>query len=167
MCRLTTLRSISAAFTFECKQTSIAAEAVLGGLYSIRIPVSAEAMDAADCVRNHEVLSNVERTFRTRNAKCMSRQDKCVQPLPELQVSASGVGRRHQGAQGLLRPCGGSAARRVSPRVGGNARGLLAPHAGTPRGATLPCERCMAHMPSLSCPRSGHRLAYVVGHDPR
>ena len=53
------------AFKFERTQTSIAAEAALDGLYIIRTSVSAEAMDAATCVRNYKALSTVERAFRT------------------------------------------------------------------------------------------------------
>ena len=53
------------AFTFARKPTRIAAEAMLDGLYIIRTSVSAEAMDAAQCVRNYKALSNVERVFRT------------------------------------------------------------------------------------------------------
>ena len=53
------------AFTFARKPTSIAAEAALDGLYIIRTSVRAEAMDAADCVRNYKALSHVERAFRT------------------------------------------------------------------------------------------------------
>ncbi len=54
-----------AAFTFERKQTVIAAEAALDGLYIIRTSVSTDAMDAAACVRSYKALSNVERAFRT------------------------------------------------------------------------------------------------------
>ena len=53
------------AFTFERQQTRIAAEAALDGIYIIRTSVSADAMDAADCVRHYKALSNVERAFRT------------------------------------------------------------------------------------------------------
>ena len=53
------------AFTFERRQTGIAAEAALDGLYIIRTSVGADAMDAAACVRNYKALSNVERAFRT------------------------------------------------------------------------------------------------------
>ncbi len=53
------------AFTFERQQTRIAAEAALDGIYIIRTSVSADAMDAADCVRHYKALRNVERAFRT------------------------------------------------------------------------------------------------------
>lgn len=53
------------AFSFARHQDRIAAEAALDGLYVIRTSVSAEAMDAADCVRHYKALSRVERAFRT------------------------------------------------------------------------------------------------------
>ncbi len=53
------------AFTFARKPTRIAAEAALDGLHIIRTSVRAEAMDAAECVRNYKALSHVERAFRT------------------------------------------------------------------------------------------------------
>ncbi len=52
-------------FTFVRKQGSIAAEAALDGLYIIRTSVSAQQMEAADCVRNYKALANVERAFRS------------------------------------------------------------------------------------------------------
>ena len=52
-------------FTFERRPDRMAAEAALDGLYIIRTSVSAEAMDAAACVRSYKALSNVERVFRT------------------------------------------------------------------------------------------------------
>ena len=54
-----------AAFTFARNPSSIAAEAALDGLYIIRTSVSADAMDAAECVRHYKALSTVERAFRT------------------------------------------------------------------------------------------------------
>lgn len=54
-----------AAFAFERKHDSIAAEAALDGLYIIRTSVSAVQMDGADCVRNYKSLANVERAFRS------------------------------------------------------------------------------------------------------
>ncbi|UUZ77070.1 hypothetical protein LP414_06855 [Polaromonas sp. P1(28)-13] len=50
-----------AAFSFERKPGSIAAEAALDGIYIIRTSVSADKMTAADCVRNYKSLANVER----------------------------------------------------------------------------------------------------------
>lgn len=54
-----------AAFAFERKHDSIAAEAALDGLYIIRTSVPAVQMDGADCVRNYKSLANVERAFRS------------------------------------------------------------------------------------------------------
>ena len=54
-----------AAFSFERKPGSIAAEAALDGLYIIRTSVKADQMSAADCVRNYKSLANVERAFRS------------------------------------------------------------------------------------------------------
>ena len=54
-----------AAFTFERKRDSIAAEAALDGIYIIRTSVSGAQMDAAQCVRNYKSLANVERAFRS------------------------------------------------------------------------------------------------------
>jgi transposase len=54
-----------AAFSFERKPGSIAAEAALDGIYIIRTSVSADKMTAADCVRNYKSLANVERAFRS------------------------------------------------------------------------------------------------------
>ena len=53
------------AFTFARKHNSIAAEAVLDGLYIIRTSVSAEEMDAPHCVRTYKALTNVERVVRS------------------------------------------------------------------------------------------------------
>ena len=55
----------AAAFTFQRKADSIAAEAALDGIYIIRTSVSATQMDAAECVRNYKALANVERAFRS------------------------------------------------------------------------------------------------------
>ena len=54
-----------AAFSFQRKPDSIAAEAALDGLYIIRTSVPDTQMEAADCVRNYKSLANVERAFRT------------------------------------------------------------------------------------------------------
>ena len=54
-----------AAFSFQRKHDSIAAEAALDGIYIIRTSVAAAQMDAADCVRNYKALANVERAFRS------------------------------------------------------------------------------------------------------
>jgi transposase len=53
------------AFAFTRKSESIAAEAVLDGLYVIRTSVPAQTMDSADCVRHYKSLARVERAFRT------------------------------------------------------------------------------------------------------
>jgi len=52
-------------FTFARKREAIAAEAALDGLYIIRTSVSAQALDAAQCVRHYKALANVERAFRS------------------------------------------------------------------------------------------------------
>jgi hypothetical protein len=44
---------------------SIAREAALDGIYVIRTSVTAEVMDAANCVRRYKSLAQVERSFRT------------------------------------------------------------------------------------------------------
>jgi transposase len=54
-----------AAFSFQRKQDSIAAEAALDGVYIIRTSVPAAQMDAPDCVRHYKSLANVERAFRS------------------------------------------------------------------------------------------------------
>jgi transposase len=54
-----------AAFSFQRKHDSIAAEAALDGLYIIRTSVPVAQMDGADCVRNYKSLANVERAFRS------------------------------------------------------------------------------------------------------
>ena len=54
-----------AAFSFQRKLDSIAAEAALDGLYIIRTSVSAAQMAAPECVRNYKALANVERAFRS------------------------------------------------------------------------------------------------------
>ena len=54
-----------AAFSFERKHESIAAEAVLDGIYIIRTSVSADKMNAPACVRNYKSLAMVERAFRS------------------------------------------------------------------------------------------------------
>jgi len=54
-----------ASFTFARKHDAIAAEAALDGIYIIRTSVTAQQMDAADCVRNYKALANVERAFRS------------------------------------------------------------------------------------------------------
>jgi transposase len=52
-------------FTFARKTQAIEAEAALDGIYILRTNVAAERMEAAECVRNYQALSNVERAFRT------------------------------------------------------------------------------------------------------
>ncbi|MDO8813684.1 MAG: IS1634 family transposase [Gallionella sp.] len=54
-----------AAFSYQRKPDSIAAEAALDGIYIIRTSVLATQMEAADCVRNYKSLANVERAFRS------------------------------------------------------------------------------------------------------
>jgi len=54
-----------AAFSFQRKHDSIAAEAALDGIYIIRTSVPLAQMDTADCVRNYKALANVERAFRS------------------------------------------------------------------------------------------------------
>jgi hypothetical protein len=54
-----------AAFSFQRKRDSIAAEAALDGIYIIRTSVPTAQMAAADCVRNYKALANVERAFRS------------------------------------------------------------------------------------------------------
>jgi transposase len=54
-----------AAFSFQRKSDSIAAEAALDGIYIIRTSVPATQMEGADCVRNYKSLANVERAFRS------------------------------------------------------------------------------------------------------
>ena len=55
----------NAAFCFQRKADSIAAEAALDGIYIIRTSVAATQMDSADCVRHYKSLANVERAFRS------------------------------------------------------------------------------------------------------
>jgi transposase len=52
-------------FLFSRKDKSIAAEAVLDGIYIVRTSIAPEKMNAEDCVRNYKKLSQVERAFRT------------------------------------------------------------------------------------------------------
>jgi transposase len=52
-------------FSHARKHEGIAAEAALDGIYIIRTSLSAEQMDAPDCVRNYKSLANVERAFRS------------------------------------------------------------------------------------------------------
>ena len=54
-----------AAFSFQRKPDSIAAEAALDGIYLIRTSVPATQMGSADCVRHYKSLANVERAFRS------------------------------------------------------------------------------------------------------
>jgi len=54
-----------AAFSFQRKPESIAAETALDGIYIIRTSVPTMQMEAADCVRNYKSLANVERAFRS------------------------------------------------------------------------------------------------------
>lgn len=52
-------------FSFARNAESIDAEAALDGFYVIRTSVSAQTMDAPECVRHYKSLSNVERAFRS------------------------------------------------------------------------------------------------------
>ncbi len=52
-------------FTCERDTAAIAREAALDGIYVIRTSVTAEVMDAANCVRRYKSLAQVERSFRT------------------------------------------------------------------------------------------------------
>ena len=52
-------------FTFTRKPREIESEAALDGIYIIRTSVTAERMEAAECVRNYKALANVERAFRS------------------------------------------------------------------------------------------------------
>ena len=53
------------AFSFVRKHESIAAEALLDGIYIIRTSVSTDKMNAAECVRSYKSLAMVERAFRS------------------------------------------------------------------------------------------------------
>jgi transposase len=53
------------ALSWTRKFEEIASEAALDGVYIIRTSVSAQQMDAAQCVRNYKSLANVERAFRS------------------------------------------------------------------------------------------------------
>lgn len=52
-------------FSYARKNSSIAAEAALDGIYIIRTSVPATQMDAGTCVRSYKSLANVERAFRS------------------------------------------------------------------------------------------------------
>jgi len=52
-------------FSHARKHEGIAVEAALDGIYITRTSLSAEQMDAPDCVRNYKSLANVERAFRS------------------------------------------------------------------------------------------------------
>jgi len=52
-------------FIFARKHRAIESEAALDGIYIIRTSVTAERMEAAECVRNYKALANVERAFRS------------------------------------------------------------------------------------------------------
>ena len=54
-----------ASLSWVRRQDLIDSEAALDGLYIIRTSVSAEQMDAPQCVRNYKSLANVERAFRS------------------------------------------------------------------------------------------------------
>ena len=54
-----------ASLNWSRRQDAIDAEAALDGLYVIRTSLSAQRMDASDCVRSYKALSNVERAFRS------------------------------------------------------------------------------------------------------
>ena len=70
------LSILDTAFTFKRKDQAIAAEAALDGIYVIRTSVSAERMDASDCVRHYKSLAQVERAFRT-----MKSMDLKIRPI--------------------------------------------------------------------------------------
>ena len=63
-------------FSYARDQRRIAEEAALDGIYLIRTSVSAERMDAPDCVRNYKALAQVERAFR-----CLKTIDLKVRPI--------------------------------------------------------------------------------------
>ena len=54
-----------ATLAWSRRQDAIDAEAALDGLYVIRTSLSAQRMDAPDCVRSYKALANVERAFRS------------------------------------------------------------------------------------------------------
>lgn len=58
------------------KADSIAAEAALDGLYIVRTSLTAEQMDAPQCVRSYKSLAQVERAFRS-----MKTMDLKVRPI--------------------------------------------------------------------------------------
>lgn len=64
--------------TFRCErdEESIAAEAILDGIYVIRTTVSAERMSSDDVVRSYKSLANVERAFR-----CIKTVDLQIRPI--------------------------------------------------------------------------------------
>jgi Transposase DDE domain len=59
------LRIAENSFEFALKESRIAEEAALDGLYVIRTDVAKEAMSAGDTVRHYKSLSTVERAFRS------------------------------------------------------------------------------------------------------
>ena len=54
-----------ASLSWSRRQDAIDAEAALDGLYVIRTSLSAQRMEAPDCVRSYKALANVERAFRS------------------------------------------------------------------------------------------------------
>ena len=52
-------------FHYQVLAASVAAEAVLDGLYVIRSPLAPTEMDSAELVRTYKALAHVERAFRT------------------------------------------------------------------------------------------------------
>ena len=54
-----------ASLSWQRRQDLIDAEAALDGLYIIRTSVTAQQMDASQCVRNYKSLAQVERAFRS------------------------------------------------------------------------------------------------------
>jgi len=66
----------NAAFSFQRKSHSIAAECALDGIYIVRTSVSTDEMNSADCVRNYKLLVHVERAFR-----CLKTIDLKIRPI--------------------------------------------------------------------------------------
>ena len=52
-------------FTFHIRETEVAAEAALDGVYVIRTSVPSSQLDSDDVVRSYKLLSQVERAFRS------------------------------------------------------------------------------------------------------
>ena len=63
-------------FAFRIREEEIASEAALDGIYILRTPVAARAMDSAQVVRSYKSLAQVERAFRS-----MKTVDLKVRPI--------------------------------------------------------------------------------------